>query len=68
MTDIGGNVGVGPGGTVGGFPPGIVTGGGVLDGSDPFSMAAAAQAAKDLTTAYNVMPPRQHAEPSSAPI
>jgi hypothetical protein len=53
VTNIGGNVGVGPNGTVGGFPPGIVTGGGVLDGNDPFSMAAAAQAAKDLTTAYS---------------
>jgi Ice-binding-like len=53
VTNIGGNVGVGPGGTVGGFPPGIVTGGGVLDGGDPFSMAAATQAVKDLTTAYN---------------
>ena len=35
------------------FRQGIVTGGGVLDGTDPFSMAASAQAAKDLTTAYN---------------
>src|SRR5579862_353421 len=35
-TDIGGNVGVGPGGAVSGFPPGIVTGGGILVGSDPF--------------------------------
>jgi len=47
-TVINGNVGVSPGSSVTGFPPGIVTGGSIHAGD-----AVAAQAQSDLTTAYN---------------
>lgn len=43
------NVGVSPGTSVGGFPPGIITGGGVIHSAD----APAGQAQSDLTIAYN---------------
>jgi hypothetical protein len=46
---ITGNLGVSPGSSVTGFPPGIVAGGAVHAGD-----ATAAQAQSDLTTAYNV--------------
>src|SRR5438552_12643170 len=45
---ITGNLGVSPGSSVTGFPPGIVTGG-AIHAAD----AVAAQAQSDLTTAYN---------------
>jgi hypothetical protein len=47
-TTISGNVGVSPGSSVSGFPPGIVTGGTVHSAD-----ATAAQAQSQLTTAYN---------------
>src|SRR2546423_87798 len=47
-TNINGNLGVSPGSSVTGFPPGIVTGG-AIHAAD----AVAAQAQSDLTTAYN---------------
>lgn len=47
-TVIQGNIGVSPGSSVTGFPPGIVTGGSIHAAD-----AAAAQAESDLTTAYN---------------
>jgi hypothetical protein len=45
---ITGNLGVSPGSSVTGFPPGIVTGGAIHAGD-----SVAAQAQSDLTTAYN---------------
>jgi hypothetical protein len=47
-TLINGNLGVSPGSSVTGFPPGVVTG-----GSIHLNDASAAQAQSDLTTAYN---------------
>src|SRR6185503_620505 len=47
-TVITGNLGVSPGSSVTGFPPGIVAGGSIHAAD-----AAAAQAQSDLTTAYN---------------
>jgi len=47
-TVINGNIGVSPGSSVTGFPPGTVTGGSIHAGD-----AVAAQAQSDLTTAYN---------------
>jgi hypothetical protein len=47
-TVVSGNVGVSPGSSVTGFPPGIVTGGSIHAAD-----AVAAQAQSDLTTAYN---------------
>src|SRR2546423_7909349 len=47
-TNINGNLGVSPGSSVTGFPPGIVTGGSIHAAD-----AVAAQAQSDLTTAYN---------------
>ena len=50
-TTISGNLGLSPGTSVTGFPPGIVTPPGVIDISD----AVALQAQKDDTTAYNTL-------------
>ena len=47
-TVVNGNIGVSPGSSVTGFPPGIVTGGSIHAAD-----AVAAQAQSDLTTAYN---------------
>src|SRR5205085_8103287 len=47
-TVINGNVGVAPGSSITGFPPGVVTGG-AIHAAD----AVAQQAQTDLTTAYN---------------
>jgi hypothetical protein len=47
-TVVNGNVGVSPGSSVTGFPPGVVTGGSIHAAD-----ATAAQAQSDLTTAYN---------------
>src|SRR5437660_7269136 len=47
-TVVHGNIGVSPGSSVTGFPPGIVTAGSIHAGD-----AVAAQAQSDLTTAYN---------------
>ena len=47
-TDIVGDVGVSPGTSITGFPPGNITGGAIHAGD-----ATAAQAEADLTTAYN---------------
>jgi len=48
---ITGNVGVSPGTSVTGFPPGTIIGGGSIHAGD----ATAAQAQSDLTTAYNAV-------------
>jgi len=48
-SSISGNVGVSPGSSVTGFPPGVLIGGGAIHAAD----AVAAQAQSDLTVAYN---------------
>ena len=47
-TTVNGNVGVSPGSSVTGFPPGVVVGGAIHSND-----AVAMQAQNDLTTAYN---------------
>jgi large repetitive protein len=49
-TSVNGNVGVSPGSSVTGFPPGVVTGGTIH-----LNDAVAAQAQNDVTTAYNAI-------------
>ena len=48
-TSVSGDIGVSPGTAITGFPPGILTNGGVIHAGD----AVAATAKGDLTTAYN---------------
>jgi hypothetical protein len=47
-TTVNGNVGVSPGSSAGGFPPGVIVGGAIHSND-----AVAVQAQNDLTTAYN---------------
>ena len=49
-TTVNGNLGVSPGTSVTGFPPGVVTGGTIH-----LNDAVAAQAQNDVTTAYNAI-------------